>query len=175
MTRHVEAIFSDGAFRPLEPLALPEGTRVHLSVEAEPMTSPILPEAKVNSPKLVHSNDEADFVMEVREGHDAGEDARGQKEVAFGRLVSEWRQQRSKYSDDPAHAVLSPAYLKIIGMGPEVIPWILAEMKHGTEPWFWALQALTDANPVRPEHRGRFREMAADWIEWGKSNGFVAS
>src|SRR5436853_30425 len=31
MVRHVDAIFSQGAFRPLEPLMLPEGTRVHLS------------------------------------------------------------------------------------------------------------------------------------------------
>jgi len=33
MVRHVDAIFSQGAFRPLEPLVLPEGTRVHLSAE----------------------------------------------------------------------------------------------------------------------------------------------
>jgi predicted DNA-binding antitoxin AbrB/MazE fold protein len=68
MVRHVHAIFSQGAFRPLEPLALPEGTRVHLSVEEETKASPVLPAAaKIHTPKLAHPEDAADFVMEIRE------------------------------------------------------------------------------------------------------------
>ena len=54
MVRHVDAIFSQGAFRPVEPLALPEGTGVHLSVEDETSAAPVPPTAKVHSPKLAH-------------------------------------------------------------------------------------------------------------------------
>jgi hypothetical protein len=72
MVRHVDAIFSQGAFRPLEPLALPEGTRVHLSVEEETRPTPIPPPAKIHTPKLAHPEDAADFVMEVRETGNAG-------------------------------------------------------------------------------------------------------
>jgi predicted DNA-binding antitoxin AbrB/MazE fold protein len=72
MVRHVDAIFSQGAFRPLEPLALPEGTRVHLSVEEKIIASDALPAAKILTPKLAHPEDAADFVMEVREAGDAG-------------------------------------------------------------------------------------------------------
>ena len=72
MVRHVDAIFSQGAFRPLEPLALPQGTRVHLSVEEEANASTVLPEAKIHTPKLAHPEDAADFVMEVRETGNAG-------------------------------------------------------------------------------------------------------
>ncbi len=72
MVRHLDAIFSEGAFRPLEPLALPEGTRVHLSVETETIASPIPPVARIYSPKLAHPKDAADFAMEVREADDAG-------------------------------------------------------------------------------------------------------
>ncbi|MEX0613542.1 MAG: antitoxin family protein [Pirellulales bacterium] len=32
---HIEAIYDHGVFRPVEPLALPDGTRVHLRVEEE--------------------------------------------------------------------------------------------------------------------------------------------
>jgi predicted DNA-binding antitoxin AbrB/MazE fold protein len=32
---HIEAIYDHGVFRPIEPLALPEGTRVQLRVEQE--------------------------------------------------------------------------------------------------------------------------------------------
>lgn len=68
MVRHVNAIFSQGAFRPLEPLALPEGTRVRLSVEDEQLTAKPLPAAvaKVLTPRLARKEDAADFVMEVR-------------------------------------------------------------------------------------------------------------
>jgi len=69
--RQIDAIFSQGAFRPLEPLALPEGTRVHLSVEEETSAASI-PTAKIHTPKLAHPEDAADFVMEVRETGNAG-------------------------------------------------------------------------------------------------------
>jgi predicted DNA-binding antitoxin AbrB/MazE fold protein len=67
MVRRVDAIFSQGAFRPLEPLALPEGTRVHLSVEDGTNANAVQPVAKIHTPKLAHPEDAADFVMEVRE------------------------------------------------------------------------------------------------------------
>jgi predicted DNA-binding antitoxin AbrB/MazE fold protein len=66
MVRHVDAIFSQGAFRPLEPLALSEGTRVHLSIEEEASTRPMPSAAKIHTPKPAHPEDAADFVMEVR-------------------------------------------------------------------------------------------------------------
>ena len=72
VVRHVDAIFSQGAFRPLEPLALPEGTRVHLSVEEQTSASPVPRPAKIRTPKLAHPEDAADFVMDVREAGDAG-------------------------------------------------------------------------------------------------------
>ena len=72
MVRHVDAIFSQGAFRPLKPLALPEGTRVHLSVEEEAGAKPLPHAPKIHTPKLAHKEDAADFVMEVRETDDSG-------------------------------------------------------------------------------------------------------
>ena len=70
MVRHIDAIFSQGSFRPLEPLAMPEGTRVHLSVEdgTDITSSPAL--AKIHTPRLANSKDAVDFVLEVR-GTDA--------------------------------------------------------------------------------------------------------
>ena len=71
MVRHVDAIFSQGAFRPLEPLTLPEGTRVHLSVEDETNAASARKIAKIHTPRLAHPEDAGDFVMEVREAGDA--------------------------------------------------------------------------------------------------------
>jgi predicted DNA-binding antitoxin AbrB/MazE fold protein len=72
MVRHVDAIFSQGAFQPLEQLALPEGARVHLSIEEETDMSPVPRAPKIHTPKLAHREDASDFVMEVRETDDAG-------------------------------------------------------------------------------------------------------
>jgi hypothetical protein len=72
MVRHVDAIFSQGAFRPLVPLALPEGARVHLSIEEKTNGNPPPQPVKIHTPKLAHPEDAADFVMEVREAGDAG-------------------------------------------------------------------------------------------------------
>jgi predicted DNA-binding antitoxin AbrB/MazE fold protein len=35
MIHNIDAIYDHGVFRPIEPLGLPEGTRVHLRVEEE--------------------------------------------------------------------------------------------------------------------------------------------
>jgi predicted DNA-binding antitoxin AbrB/MazE fold protein len=72
MVRHVDAIFISGTFRPVEPLALPEGTRVHLRVEEEATTTPLPRTAKIHSPRLARPEDAAKFAMEVREIDDAG-------------------------------------------------------------------------------------------------------
>jgi predicted DNA-binding antitoxin AbrB/MazE fold protein len=59
------AIYDQGVFRPLVPLVLPEGTRVHLHVEEqterEPGGQAI---AHIRSPRLVHPEQAAEFVME---------------------------------------------------------------------------------------------------------------
>ena len=71
MVHCVDAIFSQGAFRPLEPLLMPEGTRVRLSVEEETNSSAARRVAKIHTPKLARLQDAADFVMEIRETRDA--------------------------------------------------------------------------------------------------------
>ncbi len=90
----------------------------------------------------------------------------------FQRLVAGWREERNPYSSDPTQDA-TPSYLKIIGMGPPAIPLILNEMRRQPDQWFVALNALTDADPVLPEHRGNGREMINDWLDWGRANGYL--
>jgi len=70
-----------------------------------------------------------------------------------------------------------PSYQSIIGMGEEALPLILAQLKsERDEPdqWFWALRAITGANPVRPEDQGNFAKMAQAWLQWA-NEGYAAS
>lgn len=94
--------------------------------------------------------------------------------LKFRALVAEWRQQRGAMSSI-TEAALCPAYQSIIGMGQPVVPFILAELvTEGDEPdqWFWALKAITGADPVQDEDRGDFVAMAHAWLQWAQDQGY---
>jgi hypothetical protein len=69
-------------------------------------------------------------------------------------------------------AMLEP-YQRIIGMGPQVVPLILEELRREPDQWFWALESITEQNPVPPEATGTVRLMAAAWIAWGEQRGLL--
>jgi hypothetical protein len=58
-------------------------------------------------------------------------------------------------------------------MGPPAVPLILEERRHEPNQWFWALEAITEENPVPPEAAGDVRRMAQAWIDWGKRQGLI--
>ncbi len=73
MTHDIDAIYDHGVFRPLDPLVLPEGVRVHLRIEEEKQTcSALTLPARVFGPRLVRPEQSPDFEMEVREVPDTG-------------------------------------------------------------------------------------------------------
>lgn len=89
--------------------------------------------------------------------------------IQFQVLRREWISKRGVTSSIDEMSMLEP-YQKIIGMGEKAVPLILAQLRQeGDKPdqWFWALRAITDANPIKPEDQGDFRAMAKAWIEWG--------
>jgi hypothetical protein len=94
-------------------------------------------------------------------------------EERFRRLAAEWKQESGYLSDSRKMAMLRP-YQAIIGMGLPVVPLILEELRREPDHWFWALEALTEANPVPEEARGYVDRMASAWVEWGKREGLIA-
>ena len=95
------------------------------------------------------------------------------KRPRFQHLADEWRRERGAMSSITEMAML-PSYQKIIGMGDAAIPLILTELKsEGDDPdqWFWALGAITGANPVSPEDQGDFVKMAQAWLKWSEDEG----
>ncbi len=69
-------------------------------------------------------------------------------------------------------AMLKP-YQGIIGLGPPVVPLILAELKHEPDQWFWALEVITEEDPVPAEAKGRVSLMAQAWLEWDRQRGHI--
>jgi len=94
------------------------------------------------------------------------------KWMKFQELVAQWQKERGARSSITAISMM-PTYQRIIGMGEDAVPLILKQLRsEGDQPdqWFWALQAITGANPVDPEDRGDFPKMAQAWLKWGEEN-----
>ena len=100
------------------------------------------------------------------------DDSLEQSEREFSRLTEEWRVATaltSSLTEMSAH----PAYQRIVGMGRLALPMIFRELSSEPDHWFWALKAITGCDPVPPSHRGNIDLMAADWLAWGRSRGYV--
>jgi hypothetical protein len=95
----------------------------------------------------------------------------GEMESDFNGLVQQWERERP-HGSDVLEMVMQPSYQRIIGMGPDVVPLLLRELERKPGHWFWALYAITGADPVPSESQGNLKEMAASWIEWGKKLGY---
>lgn len=91
----------------------------------------------------------------------------------FRRLSAEWK-DRSRFLSNTAQMAMLQPYQRIIGMGPPAIPLILEELRREPDQWFWALESITDENPVTPEIAGDVLLMAEAWVRWGVQNGLLA-
>jgi hypothetical protein len=90
----------------------------------------------------------------------------------FRRLAAEWKEASRDLSNTAQMAMLRP-YQGIIGMGPPVVPLILEELRREPDHWFWALEAITEQNPVPREAAGKVHLMAQAWIRWGQQQGIL--
>lgn len=89
----------------------------------------------------------------------------------FAEFASVWKSATRNGS--VRQMAMHPAYQQIIGMGEAAVPHILAELEKSGDHWFWALNAITGADPVPPKSRGIVPEMARAWLEWGRNQGFA--
>ena len=90
----------------------------------------------------------------------------------FTKLAGEWREDTAHMSSAISFSQ-HPAYLRIIGMGPVVLPFILEDLGKTRSHWFIALSLITGENPVRPEDKGKVGRMAEAWLAWGRERNLV--
>ncbi len=89
-------------------------------------------------------------------------------EEKFARLAEQWRAETGMLSSLNEMA-MHPAYQQIIGMGETAVPLLLRELARTPDHWFWALRAITGADPVPAADRGKLPRMAEAWLKWGKT------
>lgn len=92
--------------------------------------------------------------------------------LKFHNLAKIWKEE-TKFSSFTNNITQHPAYLEIIGMGKEAIPYILRDLSVEPSHWFVALRTITGISPIKPSHRGNINKMSEDWITWGKENGYI--
>ena len=91
----------------------------------------------------------------------------------FYALASDWEKEVAGLSST-AQMSQHPAYQEIINMGTKIVPLLLSELKKNPLYWLSALGAITGENPIKPEQRGRVKQMASAWIEWGRNQGYAS-
>jgi hypothetical protein len=91
-------------------------------------------------------------------------------EERFRDLVRQWKEEAltSSVSEMATH----PAYQQIIGMGKEVLPLLLEELRREPDHWFWALKSITGEDPVPPADRGKLQAMTQAWLDWAEGHGY---
>jgi hypothetical protein len=88
------------------------------------------------------------------------------KYETFKSLVNQWHRDtwfKSSISKRISHI----AYLKIIGLGMEAVPWILQELRDDPDYWFAALEAITREDPA--PNAKTMAELRNAWLEWGEN------
>ena len=64
-------------------------------------------------------------------------------------------------------------YQKIVNMGEPIIPLLLSNLDQNPLYWLPALRQITNENPVSPEQKGKIKQMAQAWLNWGKEKGYI--
>jgi len=94
-------------------------------------------------------------------------------EERFNKLARAWKSETELVSK-VSKRVMHSAYQKIIGMGESAIPLILKDLSaNGPDDWFWALTAITDANPITDAMAGNMSAMTEAWLQWGRNAGYL--
>lgn len=90
----------------------------------------------------------------------------------FERLAAAWRAE-TQFSSSASEMFMNKNYQAIIGQGIAIVPFILEDLKKGPDHWYWALGAITGANPAAGAAPGDIAAMSAAWLEWGKRKGIL--
>jgi hypothetical protein len=89
----------------------------------------------------------------------------------FDRKAEQWLEDTQWLSSVSA-ITRHPLYEEIVVLSRPAVRRILARMQQGDihVHWFPVLRDITGSDPVPPHKRGRIREMAAEWLDWGRAN-----
>jgi len=95
-------------------------------------------------------------------------------EEKFNALVRWWRRDTLPISNQ-VKILMHPAHFAIIGIGREALPYIFMDLAAGGGPWFAALEAITQEDPIPAKDAKDASRMREDWLAWGRSHDYLGS
>jgi len=87
--------------------------------------------------------------------------------LKFRRLANQWK-RNTRFVSVLKRKMADPAYLKIIGMGKDALPFILKDLDDRPADWIPALMSITEENPVKPDDN--FEQAVKAWLKWGRDH-----
>lgn len=93
-------------------------------------------------------------------------------EQRFREHADNWERETG-YLSSVTKRAMHPSYQAIIGMGADVVPVLLRDLQQHRRDWFWALTAITQANPITEESAGKVDQMIEAWLKWGREKGLL--
>jgi hypothetical protein len=92
-------------------------------------------------------------------------------------LASEFKAQADQWRRETLHTssltkmVMHPSYLRIIGMGRSVLPFLFKELAERRDHWLVALNAITGQDPAAIG--STFDEAVTAWLDWGRRHNYL--
>jgi len=91
--------------------------------------------------------------------------------VKVERLERQFRVEAERWKKETLHLssvtkmISHPSYRRIMGMGPDVLPILLRELRENPDHWLVALNAITGEDPAPPD--STFDQAVDAWLAWG--------
>lgn len=93
-------------------------------------------------------------------------------EDEFQELAKRWKAEE-RFTSLSSQVAVNPAYLRIIAMGKQALPFIFEDLAKQPDLWFAALRAITGEDPVPEESKGDMERSASLWLEWGRKRNYI--
>jgi hypothetical protein len=94
------------------------------------------------------------------------------REQEFNILADRWHRE-TRLCSSATKMAMHPAYQRIIGLGPGVLPFILRDLQQTRSHWLWALHILSRFQDPAPKGAS-FNEAVDAWLKWGRAQGLLS-
>jgi hypothetical protein len=118
----------------------------------------------------LYADPSAQFTALVISKHHRAPKSAEPSSVKFARLAAEWKRD-TRFVSVVRQKMTHHAYLKIIGMGKDALPFILKDLDDQPADWIPALISITEENPVNPDDS--FEQAVKAWLKWGRDRDLL--
>ena len=91
----------------------------------------------------------------------------------LAKFKKRWKEE-TLVNSDFSEVISNEWFLKIIGLGPDVLPYLYPLIEAEGGLWCIAVEAITDVTPDVVDGTD-FRELSTFWLNWLRDNGYATS